>query len=70
MISTVLLLPFFLNNLYCMHYIYNVLVVIVVEINFNSIQFNSIQFNSIDGHVMILQFMVDHGLLDEIDITI
>ena len=34
MISIVLLLPFFSNNLYCMHCIYNV-VVVVVEINFN-----------------------------------
>ena len=36
MISIVLLLPFF-KNLYCMHCMYNVVVVIVVvEINFNS----------------------------------
>ena len=35
MISIVLLLPFF-NNLYCMHCSYAV--VVVVEINFNSIQ--------------------------------
>ena len=34
MISIVLLLPF--NNLYCMHCMYNVVVVVVVvEINFN-----------------------------------
>ena len=35
MISIVLFYSFFLNNLYCMHCIYNV--VVVVEINFNSI---------------------------------
>ena len=34
-------LPFF-NNLYCMHCVYNVVVVlVVVEINFDSIQMNS-----------------------------
>ena len=39
MISIVLLLPFF-NHLYCMHCMYNVVVIIVVvEINFNSIQY-------------------------------
>ena len=33
--------------MYCMHCMYNVVVVIVVvEINFNSIQFNSIQLTS------------------------
>ena len=37
MIRIILLLPFF-NNLYCMHCMYNVVVVIVVEINLNSIQ--------------------------------
>ena len=39
MISIVLLLPFF-NNLYCMHCIHNLVVVVVVEINFSSIKFN------------------------------
>ena len=38
MISVVLLLPFF-NNLYCMHCIYNVVVVVVVVEN--KFQFNS-----------------------------
>ena len=38
MISIVLLLQFFFNKLYCMHCLYNVVVVVVVvEINFNSI---------------------------------
>ena len=34
-------LVFSLNNLYCMHCIYNVVVVVVVE---NKFQFNSIQY--------------------------
>ena len=41
MINIVLLLPFFFNNLYCMHCIYNVVVVVGVE---NKFQFNSIQY--------------------------
>ena len=40
MISIVLLLPFFFNNLYCMNCIYNVVVVVVVVEN--KFQFNSI----------------------------
>ena len=41
MISIVLLLPFFINNLCCMHCIYNVVVVVVVVEN--KFQFSSIQ---------------------------
>ena len=37
MISIVLLLPFFLNKWYCMHCLYNVVIVVVVE---NKCQFN------------------------------
>ena len=43
MISIVLFSPFF-NNLYCMHCIY-IVVVVVIEINFNSTQFSDL-FNT------------------------
>ena len=53
MISIVLLLPFFFNNLYCMNCIYNVVVVVVEnKFQFNSIQFK-IQFSSIKAQCSV-----------------